>query len=493
MLHPLAHAIGVRMHAEAGEQAVTRFMNQAGDMLPGIDAFFANGDNMRAMFAGSAFPDWGYGGINPEAAEATHWNPFHTAYVQVLQQRFPPPWNAEAQKQIAFFLGIICHSIADIPWHFSSANDKSFLQSALEQGNSGHGASEFAADVFLFAEDQLTPALPVQLYWPFDTLREAFQTAGVNVTQEQLTAGATREQAYFFSGPMLALARANAEKKNHPWVYAHYRDYYYGGLEHDAAIVSVHFKYYYALLNGWFYYQNTPPCAEYVRRNRDYVPLNAVEDAHIIEALPDHNTGEEPFLELTGDRPGGARRALLRFNIAGVPGETVLRKAALWLYFCERRGNPQAAPKIIEAFAANQPWKEGDGQSDPITGIDGRPASDDAVTWNRADGTAWAAPGCGQTPHDHAEQPLSSATILPADPAGRWVTWDITAAAQEWVRHPRQNHGLLLQETAASLDSPGILQFIASEAFKCQPDGYGGGQRVAWRPTLILIPQTTAQ
>ena len=51
---------------------------------------------------------------------------------------------------------------------------------------------------------------------------------------------------------------------------------------------------------------------------------------------------------------------------------------------------------------------------------------------------------------------------------------------------PERNHGLLLRETGESLQHPGILQCIASEVFRCQKDGFGGGQRIAWRPTLVI-------
>jgi hypothetical protein len=483
-----ASAIGVRMHCEIGEQAVVQFMGQARDMLPGIDQFFADEENMRAFYAGCCFPDWGYGGINQDAAEASHWNPFHTAYVEVLRRRFPPPWHAEAQKQVAFFLGVVCHSIADIPWHFSAGVEKSFLQVAIEQGNATHGEAEFSCDLFLFAEDSLKPSLPMAMWWPLDVLDEVFQTAGVAAKPQELSAGTTRVQSYFFAGPVLGLAQNSAQKTKFPWVYAHYKDYYYGGLEHDAAVVSVFNKYYFALLQGWHYYQNTPPYAEYVRRNRDYVPLDAVEETHLMPSRPMNNSGGEPLLEVTGDGPGDARRALLRFNIGDIPGETKLQSAKLWLYFAARRGSSQTAPKTIEAYALNRDWREGDAQTDAVEGVDGRLATADFATWERTGEEGWDIPGGDGIHTDRVSQAAATVTVRPEDASGRWLSWDVTETVRQWVTRPERNHGLLLRETDESLQHPGIVQCIASEAFRCQKDGFGGGQRVAWRPTLIVIP-----
>lgn len=86
-----------------------------------------------------AFPDWGYDCfLNsfvenlPLASEITHWvfhfhfyflikfqkkPPFQKATIEYFRKKYPEPWNENAEKLIAFLLGIVSHSVADILWH----------------------------------------------------------------------------------------------------------------------------------------------------------------------------------------------------------------------------------------------------------------------------------------------------------------------------------------------------------------------------------------
>jgi hypothetical protein len=160
----------------------------------------------------------------------------------------------------------------------------------------------------------------------------------------------------------------------------------------------------------------------------------------------------------------------------------------LWLYFAGRRGGPQTHDKVIDAYPVNRPWIEGERQSDPVTGTDGLPASGGEVTWNSAGAAPWSAPGCGSAPDDRDATPVASLSIAPSEPAGHWVSLDVTQAVRRWVAQPQANNGLLLRETDESGQFPGVLQFFSSEAFKCQSDGFGGGKRIAWRPTLVVFP-----
>lgn len=483
------HAIGVRTHAEIGQHAIGAYHQQVAQMVPGLDVLFSSDDNLRAFYSGCAFPDWGYGGINPDAAEDSHWRPFHEAYVQELSVRYPPPWDTEAQKEIAFFLGVISHSITDIPWHFSDKDHLSFLAAGLKHDGAGHGEIEMGCDLLLYAERELRPSVQTGTWFPIDTLNAVFARQGRReVTQDHLVAGTTRAQSMFFGGSVAGLLKAREQREKMPWVCKHLDDYYYGGIEHGAAITSVTNKYYFVRLRGWHYYQNMPAYADYVRRNDDYVPLHAVSEAHILEGHPDHNTGGEPFFEIGGDGPGNTRAGLIHFDLSDIPTGTSIDRAMLWLYFANRRGGAQTFPKTIDAYLLNRSWNAGSRCSDPIDGVDGLPSEAGEVTWRNAVHLAWHSPGAEGIPEDRGGAPVASAVFLPDDETGRWVSWEITDAVRAWVSESHENHGLILRERDTGHRPSGVLRFYSSEAFLGQADGYCGGKRVAWRPTLVVFP-----
>lgn len=463
----------------------------ADEMLPGFEDFFKHDDNRRAFFSGCAFPDWGYAGIDQDAAEDAHWRPFHLAYLEVLRRRFPPPWDAEAQRQVAFFLGVISHSLTDIPWHFSSSTDKSFLEMGRIHDNASHGDVEKGCDIILYAEQSLSPSMHMDTWWPLEVLIEVYERHGRPVTREQLAAGTARAQSMFLGGWVVGALQARRWKERMPWVYAHLNDYYYGGMEHGAAITTMANRHYYARLQGWHYYQNTPAYAEYVRRNDDYVPHTAVAETHLMAARPGHNAGGEPFLEIGNNGAGDLRRGLIRFDLSDIAPGTDVERAVLWLYFSGRRGSAQEQDKTLEAFVVKRPWHAGTQLSDAIHGVDGAPADEAEATWNSAGGAPWGREGCDDPEKDRENIPLASLTIMANDNHDQWKFWDVTAAAREWVAAPHQNFGLLLRERDEDKGEPGIFQFYSSEAFKAGEDGDCGGTRIMYRPTLIIFPKAS--
>jgi hypothetical protein len=482
-------AIGIRSHAEIAQLSVRTYHEQAAQIVPGLEQLFACEANLRAFYSGCAFPDWGYAGIHPDAAEDSHWRPFHEAYVNVLLARYAPPWTPEAQQEAAFFLGVISHSITDIPWHFSEKDHLSFLAAGLKHDGAGHGEIEMGCDFLLYGERELHPSVQTEAWFPIDTLLAVFDRQGRRkVTRDQLLAGTTRAQSMFFGGGVAGMLKAREQREKMPWVCRHLDDYYYGGLEHGAAITSVTNQYYFARLRGWHYYQNMPDYADYVRRNDDYVPLRGISEAHIIEAHPDHNTGGEPFFELGSDGPGQTRAGLIHLDLSEIPPETSIDCAMLWLYFADRRGGPQTAPKTIDAYPMNRSWYAGTQSSDPIDGANGHHADDGEVTWRHADNLLWNTPGAEGIPEDRCATPVASASFHPDDETGRWTSWDITDIVRAWINQSLANHGLLLRERESGHPPSGILRFYSSEAFMGRTDGYCGGQRVAWRPALVVFP-----
>jgi hypothetical protein len=354
-------AIGERGHCEIGRMMVEEYLRHD-NMLPGLAALFENDDNVRALYSGCAFSDWGFGIGYHDAAEYSHWHPFMERYVALLQKRFPPPWDAEAQRHICFFFGVVVHNISDIPWHFNEDKHKSFLQAGLDADGAGHWDIEFGCDIFLHAERPLEPSVRTAAWFPLDFLMEVFNGSGQQVTMNGLTLGSLRSRAMFWGGHVVGNMKRDAQKARMPWVYDHYFDYYYGGLEHGAAVTAEAVRYYYARLTGRHFFQNMPSYAPYVQHENGYVSRLQISEAHLMADRPYHNAGGEPFLEIGGI--GDAQRVgLIRVDLEEVSPDFTLNTAQLRLYCARNKGNreyavdPDGLPGV-EAVARRH-WRHG--------------------------------------------------------------------------------------------------------------------------------------
>jgi len=186
------------------------------------------------------------------------------------------------------------------------------------------------------------------------------------------------------------------------------------------------------------------------------------QDAHIHANKPDWNTGGEEGLEATGN--GGeadAKHLLLRFDLSTLPAESRIDSAWIELYLAKRR-TPQTATKTLAVYRLNRPWNEGSG--DDAGGYDGRPAAGGEVCWSHAvyPDAPWSLPGAYGVPHDHNALAEDERPIDPADPAGHWYSWRVTALTQAWLSQPDSNFGLLLREPSVSA-AAGILNFASSQ------------------------------
>ena len=87
----------------------------AADGLPPgeLATLLADPDNRAALEAGSMFPDSGYA-IEDEYGEIAHWEPFLGALIAQLRATHGGDYaSPEAQRQVAFALGVASHGIAD--------------------------------------------------------------------------------------------------------------------------------------------------------------------------------------------------------------------------------------------------------------------------------------------------------------------------------------------------------------------------------------------
>jgi len=475
-------AAGVRTHSEMGYRAVVKNFDQAEEMLPGLGSFFQGDGIWSAFFSGCSFPDWGYdGGLNPDASEYSHWGPFRERYVKLLKERFPPPWDEKERMHVAFFFGSLVHCVTDIPWHFNHDGHRAFEGLAKEKDGSD---ADVTGDIFLQMDHKL-PVDVIRFWWPRGMVLDTFALQDkLKVTPEQLEKGFKKLQAAHAASRAAAKMTGWHFKSRHPWCAEHYEDYYYGGVEHGAALAAMWIKRYYAELNGWHYYQQMPV---YGIGAPDYVPYTGCADAAISSADPDSNAGGEPFLSVGGRGAAAERRALIRFDVSDIPAGAKIRSAKLWLY--QDAATPDAGGEIaVAAFGMDRPWQAGKGRSDEVTGTDGVPAAEGDVTWRTAmeggvpvkSGDCCAGVGCSQDAGQVAVAKIPAET-----PSARWRCWDVTEMARGWIECPDANNGLVLMAVAGE----GVVRFYSSDAFKEQADGFGGGARIAGRPTLIIVPE----
>jgi hypothetical protein len=460
-------AIGTRTHAEIGMMCVEEYLLGADAMLPGLGTMFKPMENRRILYRACAFPDWGYGGINPDAGEASHWHPFNRAWADLLGERgYAMPPDAEGQQELAYFLGAVCHDIADTPWHFNYGNHKSFLQMANDMDQASHGAAEIGSDFVRYTQHPFRHISYLSNWVPFDTITAVMKRANIKVTSEQLRAGITREHLIMWFGPLVGQFYASEERAALPWCMAHLEDYYYGGMRHNAAACAMWCRYWYADITGGQCLQQMPMYFDNVAKDSGYVPYLGTADTTLLERAPANNLGQESLLQVGGP-VGNRRAALVRFDLTDVPKDAKFGKATLWLASAGPVDGV-AGPVPMAIHAAPGSWQEGGGVSDPYNGMEGRPATPGEAAW-----TAFPPEG---------GDPVARGS-LENSAAHQWVSFDVTALVNSWRTNPESNHGFMIRGV-----SDAAATLFSAQAFQADSSGYCGGTRVAYRPMLILLP-----
>ncbi len=472
-----AYAAGGRVHAEMGRQGWFYYLAHDEPMLPELGSFLSDDDLWHAYYSGCLFPDWGYaaGGVNRDAGEDCHWREFLDRYFEVLRAKYPPPWDHETKRHIAFFFGAVTHDLTDLPWHFNEGANVAFENRGHLEDVKPNADLDSVCHLFTQADYGTLPGLQGTIWFPRDDLLEAFAKRGKNVPPDQLEAGRRLLSAASIGTAAFGSLAYWHNKMIYPWTHQHYEDYYYGGVQHGAALSAMCIRYWYARLQNWSCLQDMP---DYSCKPPGYVAHAPCRDSSIGSALPDNNAGVEPLLDVSRDDTGNERRSLLHFTLDNVPSAAKVVSAKLWLFFAGWRDSGSEKETVIEAYAVNRTWNAGSGVTNAVNGVGGRAALDGETTWK----TPWQMPGCDGPGDDRDVAPAASTPISPADRAGCWKAWDITALVQRWIDKPASNNGILLR-----LGTPtGEATFISSEAFKSREDDYCGGTRIEQRPMLIV-------
>ncbi len=144
-------------------------------------------------------------------------------------------------------------------------------------------------------------------------------------------------------------------------------------------------------------------------------------DTRISEERPDTNFGDGELIVGMKGRIG----TLIRFDVSSIPASATVQEATLGLLVSNY--GQRTDPIVVAAYTVFRPWEEME------------------ATWYKATDTEeWGTPGCNNIVSDRSGTPLSQETVYERD---EWYTWSVTSAAQNWVRNPDSNKGILLQQT----------------------------------------------
>ena len=206
--------------------------------------------------AGTFFPDWGYACLgHQDDSERAHWSPFLQASLSYLHSTYPSSQTHQYKRLLAFILGTVSHSVADIPWHSLSSPTGLIKQARyldFIQGGDAHSAADVGAEFILahsLRADSEVP--PLELWkWPTHDLVQIY-THHLNittVTARDLNVCMSASYALLSSFTAL-LTRLPGESLNHfirstgasmsPFINRQFDLWFHGGLKDMESWVAL--------------------------------------------------------------------------------------------------------------------------------------------------------------------------------------------------------------------------------------------------------------
>lgn len=147
----------------------------------------------------------------------------------------------------------------------------------------------------------------------------------------------------------------------------------------------------------------------------------------------DNSNGAGVYLFAGATNNNNARRALVRFDLSGIPAAATILGAELQLSVNKGTSSDIAVHRLLAA------WGEGTSEASGNQGQGGTPTEGDA-TWNFRfyQDSSWSVAG-----GDFAAQASATATATNSQRAS-WTSNDLTADVQQWVNDPTTNSGWIL-------------------------------------------------
>ncbi|XP_059530224.1 phosphatidylinositol-glycan-specific phospholipase D isoform X2 [Myotis daubentonii] len=239
-LCPGGSPCGISTHIEIGHRALEFLHLQDGS----INYRQLLLEHRDAYQAGAVFPDAFYPGICQrgrfhEVSESTHWTPFLNASVHYIRERYPPPWEKDTEKLVAFLFGITSHMVADVSWH-SLGIEQGFLRTMAAMDFHGsyseaHPAGDFGGDVLSQFEFNFN-YLARHWYVPVEDLLGIYRKLyGKDVITKHAIVECTYLQFLEMYGEVLAVSKLYPTySRKSPFLVEQFQDYFLGGLDDMA-------------------------------------------------------------------------------------------------------------------------------------------------------------------------------------------------------------------------------------------------------------------
>jgi hypothetical protein len=147
-------------------------------------------------------------------------------------------------------------------------------------------------------------------------------------------------------------------------------------------------------------------------------------------------------------------RALLRFDLAGLPAGATVQAATLAVYYL---GKSNANSLELAAHGVLRAW------------------TDSQATWTyRQAGVPWATGGMAAG-SDYVAAPADFKALSAS--GGVWLALDVTSLAQDWTAAPAGNYGVVLKQRVAG-------GFVS--ATFCSENAWGACAAGGWQPRLTI-------
>ncbi len=170
----------------------------------------------------------------------------------------------------------------------------------------------------------------------------------------------------------------------------------------------------------------------------DVLTLNPVKDNTIYEDTPGTNSNGSGVFLFSGTQAsvGWARRALMQFDLSGIPAGSVINSASLQLRVSQTISGPQS----MGVHVVTSDWGEGASDAPGQEG-GGTPAADGDATWFSAfhPSTAWANIGGDFVASASAVTNVGSSGSQPT-----WTSSQMAADIAAWVNGSQPNHGWII-------------------------------------------------
>lgn len=162
-------------------------------------------------------------------------------------------------------------------------------------------------------------------------------------------------------------------------------------------------------------------------------------DTTLFEASPNNNLGGVSTLAVGGTGTSQRARALIRFDLSGLPPTAVAQSASL--SFSVVKAPPGGTASNFQLHRALVDWGEGVQSSFSSGSL----ADADEATWlaRFSSGALWSAPG-GSAPADYSGTVSSSVLVNALGKYTLSSTPELVADVQAWINAPAANFGWLI-------------------------------------------------